>query len=178
MREHTAFPPLAEHMVRVGEETGRLEEMLLKVAETFESDVREELNVEVVTRADAPAGADALVTGRDGDVSVALDTRLTPALRRQGLARHLVHQVQMLRKDAGLDVADRIRLFVFADPGHRSAIEEHAPYVCAETLAIALMLEEVPAGLVRREARLEDAVATIGLERAAREGDPRPEDRP
>ena len=43
MREHTAFPPLAEHMVRVGEETGRLEEMLLKVAEAFESDVRTEL---------------------------------------------------------------------------------------------------------------------------------------
>jgi general secretion pathway protein F len=43
MHEHTAFPPLAEHMVRVGEETGRLEEMLLKVAETFESDVRTEL---------------------------------------------------------------------------------------------------------------------------------------
>ena len=43
MREHTSFPPLAVHMVRVGEETGRLEEMLLKVAETFEADVRVEL---------------------------------------------------------------------------------------------------------------------------------------
>jgi type II secretion system protein F len=43
MREHTAFPPLAVHMVRVGEETGRLEEMLLKVADTFETDVRSEL---------------------------------------------------------------------------------------------------------------------------------------
>jgi general secretion pathway protein F len=43
MREHTAFPALAVHMVRVGEETGRLEEMLLKVAETFETDVRGEL---------------------------------------------------------------------------------------------------------------------------------------
>ena len=43
MREHTAFPVLAIHMVRVGEETGRLEEMLLKVAETFETDVRTEL---------------------------------------------------------------------------------------------------------------------------------------
>ncbi len=41
--EHTPFPPLAVHMVRVGEETGRLEEMLLKVAETFETDVRSEL---------------------------------------------------------------------------------------------------------------------------------------
>jgi len=43
LREHTPFPPLAIHMVRVGEETGRLEEMLLKVAETFEADVRSEL---------------------------------------------------------------------------------------------------------------------------------------
>jgi type II secretion system protein F len=43
MQEHTAFPALAVHMVRVGEETGRLEEMLLKVADTFETDVRIEL---------------------------------------------------------------------------------------------------------------------------------------
>ena len=43
MQEHTAFPALAVHMVRVGEETGRLEEMLLKVAETFETDVRSDL---------------------------------------------------------------------------------------------------------------------------------------
>jgi len=43
MQEHGAFPALAVHMVRVGEETGRLEEMLLKVADTFETDVRSEL---------------------------------------------------------------------------------------------------------------------------------------
>ena len=43
MQDHTAFPALAIHMVRVGEETGRLEEMLLKVADTFETDVRIEL---------------------------------------------------------------------------------------------------------------------------------------
>jgi type IV pilus assembly protein PilC len=43
MRDHGQFPSLAVHMVRVGEETGRLEEMLLKVAEAFEADVRTEL---------------------------------------------------------------------------------------------------------------------------------------
>ncbi len=43
MKEHTPFPMLAIHMVRVGEETGRLEDMLMKVAETFETDVRAEL---------------------------------------------------------------------------------------------------------------------------------------
>ena len=43
LQEQAAFPPLAIHMVRVGEETGRLEEMLLKVADTFETDVRTEM---------------------------------------------------------------------------------------------------------------------------------------
>jgi general secretion pathway protein F len=43
MREHGHFPSLAIHMVRVGEETGRLEEMLLKAAETLEGDVRTDL---------------------------------------------------------------------------------------------------------------------------------------
>jgi general secretion pathway protein F len=43
LADHPQFPLLAVHMVRVGEETGRLEEMLLKTAETFESDVRTEL---------------------------------------------------------------------------------------------------------------------------------------
>jgi general secretion pathway protein F len=43
MQQHGAFPALAVHMVRVGEETGRLEEMLLKVADTFETDVRTDL---------------------------------------------------------------------------------------------------------------------------------------
>ena len=40
MGQSGVFPALAVHMVRVGEETGRLEEMLLKVADTFEADVR------------------------------------------------------------------------------------------------------------------------------------------
>src|SRR5918996_2060808 len=43
LQEQGTFPPLAMHMVRVGEETGRLEEMLLKVADTFETDVRQDL---------------------------------------------------------------------------------------------------------------------------------------
>jgi type II secretion system protein F len=43
MQAEARFPALAVHMVRVGEETGRLEDMLLKVADTFENDVRVEL---------------------------------------------------------------------------------------------------------------------------------------
>ena len=44
MAEHPQFPALAVHMVRVGEETGRLEEMLLKTAETFEQETAQVLD--------------------------------------------------------------------------------------------------------------------------------------
>ena len=43
MQEQAPFPVLAIHMVRVGEETGRLEDMLIKVAETFEHEVGTDL---------------------------------------------------------------------------------------------------------------------------------------
>jgi general secretion pathway protein F len=43
MEESRVFPALATHMVRVGEETGRLEEMLLKVGATFETDTRKQV---------------------------------------------------------------------------------------------------------------------------------------
>ena len=40
LEESMVFPPLALHMISVGEETGRLDEMLIKVAETYEENVR------------------------------------------------------------------------------------------------------------------------------------------
>src|SRR3990172_5942064 len=43
LQERAPFPPLAIHLVRVGEETGRLQEMALNVADTFETDVRTEM---------------------------------------------------------------------------------------------------------------------------------------
>jgi general secretion pathway protein F len=43
MTDTGVFPPLAVHMVKVGEETGRLDEMLLKVGATFETDTRKSL---------------------------------------------------------------------------------------------------------------------------------------
>ena len=48
--------------------------------------------------------------GREGSEVVALDLTLTDELRRRGYLRDLVRQVQDLRKNSGLDVADRIHL--------------------------------------------------------------------
>ena len=50
-----------------------------------------------------------------------------------------------MRKEAELAVTDRIRLWVQGDAGVTTAIEEHREYVCAETLALDLVTDDLPA---------------------------------
>jgi isoleucyl-tRNA synthetase len=76
---------------------------------------------------------------REGGASVALDLTVTPELRLEGLARELVRAVQDLRKDAGLKVSDRIELAVEAAGEVAEALEAHADYLRAETLAVRLL---------------------------------------
>ena len=66
---------------------------------------------------------------------VVLDTDLTPALLAEGVARDVVRAVQQARKDAGLDVSDRITLTVDSSPDVVDAVREHEKFVAAEVLA-------------------------------------------
>ena len=67
---------------------------------------------------------------------VAIDETLTPELRREGLAREVIRFVQNARKQAGLNVDDRIVLqLTTADEELGQAIVEHQPVIEAECLA-------------------------------------------
>jgi isoleucyl-tRNA synthetase len=72
---------------------------------------------------------------RSGTHAVALNLELDDALRREGLAREVVHAVQSARKNAGLDVQDRISLTLTGDDELLAAAREHQDYVAGETLA-------------------------------------------
>jgi isoleucyl-tRNA synthetase len=72
----------------------------------------------------------------DQDVLVALDTALTPELVAEGRARELSRKINDLRKEAGFDIADRIRVGYEAQQGWRTVIERYADMLCAETLAL------------------------------------------
>ena len=87
-----------------------------------------------------------LTVANDGDLTVALDPKLTPELVAEGIAREFVSHVQALRKEADLDVADRIRLSVSTDAEAAAAIRAHADFVKGETLAIDLAIEAGEAG--------------------------------
>jgi isoleucyl-tRNA synthetase len=67
---------------------------------------------------------------------VLLDGQVTPELAAEGLARDLIRAVQAARKDAGLDVSDRIQLVVTASAEVVAAAETHAELVKSETLTV------------------------------------------
>ena len=85
--------------------------------------------------------------GSDG--LIALDTTVTPALLAEGTARDVVRVVQQARKDAGLDVSDRITLVIGADGATADAVRTHQAFIAGETLAVGLDVvpaSDVPAG--------------------------------
>ncbi|MFA5593881.1 MAG: isoleucine--tRNA ligase [Trueperaceae bacterium] len=82
---------------------------------------------------------------------VALDTRVSAELRREGLVRDAVRLVQNGRKSAGLEVSDRIALFVEAEGQLLQALEEHSDTLAREVLAVELTLGSLLEGAYTEE---------------------------
>ncbi len=80
-------------------------------------------------------GGGAMSTLKNTDGLVVLDTEVTSELEREGAARDLIRQVQQARRDADLDVSDRIRLTVAGPAAIVDAFDAHRELVMGETLA-------------------------------------------
>ncbi|MDQ7840141.1 MAG: isoleucine--tRNA ligase [bacterium] len=89
-----------------------------------------------------------------GGQVVILETAVGPELAREGQARELVHHVQQLRKEEGLDVSDRIVLYLEGGPELEELLAAHGQYVRAETLTQEVV-HVVPATVPAREVRLD-----------------------
>lgn len=118
------------------------------------------LSNEVEVKAMAKEG---FAVAEEGAYVAALVTDLTHELIAEGLAREFMRRVQDLRKTAELDVADRVELFVEASAGLRSAIEAHANYIKAETLAVNLTFAAAPANASIVEDAFEGETVKVGL---------------
>jgi len=75
-----------------------------------------------------------LVESEQG-LTVALDTTLTPELVHEGMAREFVNRVQNMRKEAGLSVTDRIRIYFESSSRVADAVNRMSDYIKSETLA-------------------------------------------
>jgi isoleucyl-tRNA synthetase len=89
-----------------------------------------EYTLKLVTQSDS---ASAPLPGGRG--VVLLDINVTPELEAEGLARDVIRAVQQARRDAGLDVSDRITLTLGVDQALQSQIEVHESLIAGETLA-------------------------------------------
>ncbi len=94
--------------------------------------------------------------------AVALQLELDDELRREGLAREIVHAVQNARKDAGLEITDRIALTLAGDPDLLAAAQAHQDYLANEVLATSVSYD----GTNGATAKIDGRDLKIGVNRA------------
>jgi isoleucyl-tRNA synthetase len=71
----------------------------------------------------------------EGDLLVALDTALDADLEAEGLARELAHRLQAMRKSAGYEISDRVRVAVSGEAATLARLEPHRDWLGGELLA-------------------------------------------
>ena len=89
------------------------------------------------------AQTEGYVTESDGDTSVVLDTNLTEELLEEGFVREIISKVQTMRKEAGFEVMDKIRIFVKDNDKIMNLMNSHAEEIKAEVLAQDIALGEM-----------------------------------
>lgn len=130
----------------------------IKLDEELLNIIKEEVNVKQV-KADYSS---AKTTSDSKAISVSLDTNITSSLKKEGIAREVVRLVQNARKQAGLQVDDRIVLSINSDDAEViEAIKQNQTYICAETLC-AELVDEVADGHTE-ETRAGSAQVKISL---------------
>ncbi len=109
----------------------------------------------------------ALVVEEERGFFAAIDPVLTPELVAEGLAREVISRVQRMRKDAGLAVSDRIRLWISGDQPLLDAVEAHRSWIAEEVLAKAIFIGESAEAsehkLVRQSMDLDGIRADLAL---------------
>jgi isoleucyl-tRNA synthetase len=113
--------------------------------------------------------ATGLVVASEKSLTVAVDVTITPALEQEGHARELVRHIQQLRKDANLEISDRIVAYIAGSPLIPNVLENFGDYVCAETLTVELVQVEqgnaVPARLPQTRFDLDDIPVVVAVEK-------------
>ena len=99
--------------------------------------------------------------------AVALALEIDDELRREGLAREIVHAVQNARRDAGLEVTDRIALGLGGDAELLDAARAHEAYLAGETLATAITYDGAGEGA---RAEIDGRELLVAIERSSQTG--------
>jgi len=109
-----------------------------------------------------------IILESEGDITVALDTKVTESLQREGWIREILRHCQVLRKDTGLNVEDRINLAIATPSSQiRKAIEEYISFIKDETLALTVNItDHLDSSIKIREISLSEGTVQISLTKA------------
>ena len=108
-----------------------------------------------------------LAEAHDKLVTVAIDSRITPELRAEGLAREVVRRVQSMRKDAGFDIADRITTYYQAEEELSTAFATWEDYIKAETLSLKLVSGDPPEDAFTKSHKVDGQTLTLGVKKTS-----------
>jgi len=81
-------------------------------------------------------------SGNDGDITVVLDTNLTPELVEEGFMREIISKIQTMRKEAGFEVMDNIDLYVSGSKEVIDVIKANEQEIKKDTLALSIKYDE------------------------------------
>ena len=98
-------------------------------------------------------------------IMVALDTEIDDSLRAEGLARELVSRIQTIRKESGLEITDRIKLYVDSTDALEKAIKQNSQYIMNETLAIEIGYELNGNNIVPKTEDINGEICRVAIEK-------------
>jgi len=105
------------------------------------------------------------VSESDNNITVALDTNLTPELKEEGFVRELVSKIQTMRKEAGFEVTDHITVYQSGNDTIARLLSGHAAEIQAEVLADAILPGQM--GGYAKEWNINGEKGMLGVEKTA-----------
>lgn len=129
------------------------------------ADERVEINDgDVVFESAVPNG---FILVEEDELRFLLNANLDEALREKGLVREFVHQLQLLRKEAGFEVTDRVTIGYASDAKMAKVLERHREVIASEVLALEVDPTLAQDYETQKEIVLAGTVINVGLSRAA-----------
>ena len=109
------------------------------------------------------AQTEGYVSDGDNEITVVLDTRLTPELIEEGFIREIISKIQTMRKEAGFEVMDKITVYCQGNDKIAELLTSHRETILSEVLALEVRIGETK-GYVK-DWSINGEEVTLGVER-------------
>ena len=113
----------------------------------------------------SPAQKPGFVAETEKDMTVVIDTNLTPELIEKGFVREVISKLQTMRKEAGFDVVDRISVTYRASDALAPVIAKNADAIAAATLATAIQEADAPEGAYAKDWNINGEKAALSVKK-------------